>query len=491
MRCDDEKRLALRVVAKEELDAHNTAVTLLAGQHVGGAFPDPPEFARCGLHPDYSGLVHAIPKVVTRVTRKGVEVTRGCPTCAERWGSFREYRASKAYKLWVRLQTFNPGSDDHVRWLLFDALRLKPIEFTEITKVPKVNLINLQEIAEATTTPEEHVGIVESLIARAHVETRLNVFLDPPLDNEGVMHPNYTLCGTSTLRLRSGRVTSDPDKMSNEGDFNAQNIPKDVRSIWIADPGHVFVSYDAAQIEWIATMIAARCQRAVEMYEREENVHIGNMRLLAPVMGWTVGAMPKKQIEYGYSKSFTHATDYGEGWFNLKRRFKVEAKVAKAGQRVYLDAWPEVEAWQKEVEVQVVATRELRTCFGFRRRFFDVTQKMFKGKKKLGLDRKQFKEALATGPQSMNACLNLIGMNLLADAGFDLVTTVHDELVVQIKEGDLDSVRRGMDILRFEVPEFEPLIGKATFRPRWEAKLGRNLGPFDESNPEGLKEVTL
>jgi len=471
MLVDTEELERKREEAKKEHARASDEVLAVAAPRVPKI--DGPEVEGCSEHPH---------------PNRG-EGVRKCERCAERRAAIREWKASPVVRRKLRLSNFNPVKPDHVRWLLGEELGLKwpAIGWTD-TGIRSVRLLVLQELLELRSTPDAAVPLLRTLISLAHVGQRLRTFLDPPIGVDGCAHPNSSLCGTSTLRIRSGAIREDVP--IEEEDYNGQNIPKDVRSIYVARPGHVLLAADAAQIEWIMTMIAARCGRAVEAYEREEDIHSQNLELLAPIFGWSWNDKAGWKARRSVCKTFTHAEDYGEGDFNLARRMRIEQRLAAAGRAAYFAAWPEIPVWQKGVEEEVLARRELRTVFGFRRRFFDVTAKSSGGRRVLMLDSKQRKEALATGPQSMNAVLHLVGIADLTALGVGLYTVQHDEHVVEVREEEAERLTKEVKhTLEREVPEFEALIGKATWRPRVEVSRGRNWGPKSEGNPGGMERV--
>jgi len=238
-------------------------------------------------------------------------------------------------------------------------------------------------------------------------------------------------------------------------------------------------------------MILARCQRAVEMYDRGESVHWQNLADLAPVFGWKWNGDREDKTYYKPSKSFTHSQDYREGIFNLARRMRIPSKIAKVAAETYFAKWPELQKWHEEVEQEAIQTRAVRNPFGFQRRFMDVTSKQKNRKRTLVLNWKQQKEATAFGPASSNAALWLIGLRDLHDAGMQIVSGSHDSFLLQCPEDDAEDVaKEAQRLLEREVPEFEEFIGRDDWKPRYDAAIGYNYRPWhEEDNPRGVREI--
>jgi len=348
------------------------------------------------------------------------------------------------------------------------------------TGLKSVKLNALAELVEMPSTPEEHLSLLHALIGLAHIETRLSVFLDPPLDARGYAHPPYTPEGTSIGRVRSGAERSDIDKATG-ADFNAQNIPEDVRGIWVPDPGYIFVEFDAHQIEWILTMILSRSNNALAAYAGGRDVHAENLGLLAPLFGWSWNDERERQRFRKLSKSFTHAKDYDEGDFNLARRMRVNIKVAKEAARIYFTRWPEIPRWHDEVEQEVIETRALRNPFNRQRRFFDVTMGSRNGRRQLMLDSKQRKEAISFGPASTNSDIWKLGLRALYDEGFDIVTGTHDSYLVQCLPDERErAIKLGLELLQAPIQELEPWIGVRDWRPIYKVKVGGSWGAMEK-----------
>ncbi len=470
IRIDVEARDFAVEEAARERKAREAAILGHVAGSIGGAMPPLPGFERCGNHPDFIG---ASPR-------------RACAGCAEIYGTMREWRNSKAVKKAKRLQDFNVASDDHLRWLLFEALALKPIEFTETGK-PRVNIRTLEELVTRRTTPEDVVPLLHGLVGIAHLDTLINVFLSPPVDVDGRVRPPLTLEATSIGRVRSGFSRFDEDKPSDELAFNIQNIPERVRHIYVADPGKVFIELDASKIEWILLMLLAGARRADVLYREGADVHTENAKAIAEQMGVEWGRLSKEEKgeRRRAAKRLTHGFDYGMMPNKTARMFRLDIKEARSVYEAYFRAWPEIRKWQEEVVEEALRTRMLRNPFGRIRRFWDVTTRTIGGKRELVLNEPN--EAYAFKPASTNADLWKVNLRSLEDSGFEQLTGTHDSHLIQVDEDKAEAAAgQAIVVCEQEIEELAEFNGGEAWRPIFEAKIGRNWGPQTETNREGL-----
>lgn len=494
IRVDEAARQELLAEAHKEKEILADVVLGAAAPHVSTAMPAAPLVEVCRQHPDFMGA-----------TPRNVRGAKRCGACVAIYETMRDWRGSAAVKKAKRLADFNPASRDQVGWLLYEKLEMPVIERTEETGRPRVSLSVLEELLEHSKTPEEHLPLLEKLIALAHVQHRISVDLEP-IVVDGRTHPVYSLDATAIGRNRSGKQSYDYDKTDETG-FNMQNVPEEVRRIYVADPGHQLIGADASQIEWVMMMLQAHCKEGVEAYAQGRDVHTENARdIVVPVLmqeEWERLSRGQQKERRGQTKSFTHGLDYGEGDPNLARRFRVERKRAKAARDAYFAKWPDIGRWHQQIEQTVLQQRALRNPFGRQRRFLDITAKRKGGVKVLTLDRKQLKEALAFGPASANGDLWKINARKLYDAGMMQLAGTHDDHLLQEREGRVaECAARVKELCEQNVPELAELMGAGQWCPRFDVRVGGNWAPAHEhgkdcegaecdeaENKDGLRKV--
>ena len=142
----------------------------------------------------------------------------------ERWGK-------KAKKVDKKTGKINWGSADQLGDLLFNVLKIKPIEKTKAGK---------NSVSESVLLRIEHPMVGDLLKFRA-AQKQLSGFIEgwkPYLDLAGRLHPVFKLHGTVTGRLSCEHP-------------NLQQVPRDprIRSLITAPPGWTLIEMDLSQIE--------------------------------------------------------------------------------------------------------------------------------------------------------------------------------------------------------------------------------------------------
>ena len=186
----------------------------------------------CEVHPAYTGL---------RKKRYAKDEACTCPTVYEGASSRRELYAShtkERTKLKAKLKRwdtgFDPKNNDHLRWLLYnqDGLKLPPQRnnnslTADATAVQK--LLSLKTVRSKRGVPELLIKIKRV----QHLAKVKSTFLYPPVDEYNVAHPQYRLGGAGTGRPASGDDPATSDRGTSRYTFNALNIPKEVRGIFV------------------------------------------------------------------------------------------------------------------------------------------------------------------------------------------------------------------------------------------------------------------
>jgi DNA polymerase I-like protein with 3'-5' exonuclease and polymerase domains len=284
----------------------------------------------------------------------------------------------------------------------------------------------------------------------------------------------------------------DEDKPSDDLAFNVQNIPERARHIYIPDEGMMFVEVDASKIDWIFMMLDARCVRAERAYREGVDVHTMNAKAISRALHleWEkLRGEERVNLRRG-AKRYTHGWDFGMTAHTTGRLYRLTLSVAKALRDGYFAEWPEVLEWQKSVEEDALRDLSLRNCFGRQRRFLDVTTRKIGGKLKFVLG--ELNEALAFRPASMTADLWKISLRDLFDEEFREVAGLHDSHLLQVPEDEVEEkASRAIEICERPIPELAGYVGAEAWTPIWEAKVGRNWGPWSESNPNGLSKLEV
>lgn len=312
------------------------------------------------------------------------------------------------------------------------------------------------------------------------------MFLETDIDADGRMRTSFNIAGTNTGRLASS--------MSDFGSgTNLQNVDRDLRSIFIADPGMKFANLDLEQAD--ARNLGALCWTHFRDSHGEEfagaylnlcesgDLHTNVSRLARPNLPWTDDPVANRKIAdtkfyrndsyRDLDKKLGHGTNYLGSPRTMAKHAHVQLAEVEKFQRNYFGALPCIPEYHDFVRNELTEFGCLTTLFGRRRYFF--------GRRK---DAATLREAVAYCPQSMTA--EEINKGMLAVWRADrvqLLVQVHDSILFQFPE-ELEDVIVPWALETLRIPLDLP--GGRRFIVPTEAKVGWNWGDQSETNPDGL-----
>ena len=273
-------------------------------------------------------------------------------------------------------------------------------------------------------------------------------FLRTGIDADLRIRTNFNIAGTNTGRLASS--------MSDFGTgTNLQNVDRELRSVFVADPGYKFANLDLEQGD--ARNVGAICwQLFVEQHGEEYagaylnacesgDLHTTVCKMSRPDLPWTGDAKKDREIaeQIAYrqdsyrqlAKKLGHGTNYYGTPRTMAKHTKVETLVIQEFQQRYFGAFPAIGSydrddrtspnWHNYVRGQLQSAHSLTTLFGRRRVFFGRS-----------FDDSTIREAIAYSPQSMTA--DEIDTGLLnvwrTMPKVQLLIQVHDSILLQYPE---------------------------------------------------------
>ncbi|HEX5641316.1 MAG TPA: DNA polymerase I [Thermoleophilia bacterium] len=262
----------------------------------------------------------------------------------------------------------------------------------------------------------------------------LNTYLEPlpaRLDPvTGRLHTTFNQLVAATGRLSS----SSP---------NLQNIPvrtdlgSEIRSCFVAEEGHKLLVADYSQIE-LRLMASLSAEPALlEAYHRGEDVH---RVTAAAVAGIPVEEVSKRQRERAKATNF--GIMYGLSAFGLSEQVEIPVEEARAFIDAYFAKYPRVREFRERVIAQATQDGYVTTLFGRRRAVPELRSSNFRNRS-LG-------ERLAVNTILQGTAADIIKVAMVKVSrelerrglASRLVLQVHDELVLECDEGEIDACRR-------------------------------------------------
>ena len=311
----------------------------------------------------------------------------------------------------------NVNSPKEVQKFLYLELKL-PVQ----RKAGKVT--SDEKAIEKLRKKSDHPAL-ELIIKLREARKALSTVFDPErIDEDGRLRTEWVITGTETGRLSSRKNIRDRG-------CNMQNIPKDVRDMFIADEGYSFIVADMSQVE--ARFVAWFADDPIYkgMFKSGKDIH---KQVAAWIFKMDVDAITK--VERQKAKATAHGTPYGMGPGNVAQLYGISVNEAEWLQNQFFQMFPKVKThYQVGIQDKLRSGRTLTNPFGRRRIFFDWW----------GED--LFREAYASLPQgsaadTINMAMARAYYRFPKEADATPLIQVHDEWVIQVKDAYVDECAR-------------------------------------------------
>lgn len=413
---------------------------------------------------------------LTRLAGEGLGLDLPAPVFDKKTGK---------WKVWWR-------SIPRLKNLFYDVLGLTPIRKRNAQgkMAPTIN----REALEKLSVNFYAEPFCNHLLALRDLDKKRS-FLETEIDTDGRFRSNYNIAGTKTGRLAS--AVSDFGTGS-----NGQNIDRDLRYTFVADPGYVFVNLDGEQAD--ARNVGAICWNLFhDKYGPEfagaylDACESGDLHTTVCKMAWrdllwgddpngwraVADAIAYRQDSYRQlAKKLGHGTNYYGQPRTMAKHTKVETAIITEFQDRYFEAFPAIKLWHQWVREQLQSVSYLTTLFGRRRAFFGRA-----------FEDETLREAIAYDPQSSTADEIDIGMLAMWRGAkrwdAQLLAQVHDSTLWQVPVDNVNEfVPWALKTKRVPVQ----LVAGREFAVPIEAKVGFNWGDWspgaENENPDGLRK---
>ena len=319
----------------------------------------------------------------------------------------------------------NVNSHVQVKKLLYKELRF-PILYNKEGK-PSSDEYTLQTLFKRY--PEEKV--LQHIMTYRKKSKLIGTFLNAKLDDDGKMRTSYNVSGT-----KNGRLSSSKNKITGKG-MNLQNIPKDIRNLYVAEEGNVLVKGDLSQAETrvVAELLARVGDPTLQIKYQDPSFDIHRW-MAASVLNIKEEEVDKTQRQFG--KLDNHSGNYGAGPKVMQakaHKYGIDNMTYKLAQHWLEERHaiiPGLRVWWADVEKKVKKSRCLDTCLGRKRIFFGR------------LDPVVFRDAYAFEPQSIVGDVTnmiLLALHNKLDSDCKIVLQTHDEVVTECPESKVEQVK--------------------------------------------------
>ena len=350
-------------------------------------------------------------------------------------------------------QPFNLSSPKQLGEIFFDKLGLPVIKKTA-TGARSTDEEVLEKLAEDYPLPAkilEHRSLIKLK------GTYTDKLAQLALPRTGRVHTHYAQAVAVTGRLSS----NDP---------NLQNIPirtaegRKVREAFVAASGHVIASADYSQIELRIMAHLSDDAALLRAFHEGQDVHRATA---AEVFGITPAEVSSEQRRY--AKTINFGLIYGMGTFGLAKSLGIENAAAKTYIDRYFARFAGVKQYMDDTRELAKRQGFVETVFGRKLVLPDIQNA--KGAKLAALER----QAINAPMQGTAADLIKLAMVAVQQAlddqrkGTKMIMQVHDELVFEVPEAEVDWLRTEIPRLMAGVAELKvPLLAEVGVGPNWE-----------------------
>jgi len=351
-------------------------------------------------------------------------------------------------------QPFNLGSPKQLQEILFGKLGIKPLKKTP-SGAPSTDEDVLQELALDYPLPKvllEYRGLAK---LKSTYTDKLPRMINP---STGRVHTSYNQAVAITGRLAS----SDP---------NLQNIPvrsqegRRIREAFIAPQGSVIVSADYSQIELRIMAHLSQDKGMLDAFANNEDIHRATA---AEIFGVEREIVDNEQRRY--AKVINFGLIYGMSAFGLAQNLNIERGAAQSYIERYFARYPGVREYMQNTREIAKQQGYVETYFG--RRLWVPEINSPNGMRRAGAER-----AAINAPMQGTAA-DLIKLAMIAVHKWlideklqtKLIMQVHDELVLEVPETELELVKQKLPELMQHVAKLDvPLLAEVGVGSNWES----------------------
>ena len=350
-------------------------------------------------------------------------------------------------------QPFNLGSPKQLQQILFEKLGL-PV----IRKTPKGQPSTAEDVLQELAVDYELPSLVLEYRSLSKLKSTYTDKLPQQINpRTGRVHTSYHQAVAATGRLSS----SDP---------NLQNIPvrtplgRRIREAFVAPQGCLIMACDYSQIELRIMAHLSGDESLLQAFHDNVDIH---QATASEVFNVPYGEVDSDQRRA--AKAINFGLMYGMSAFGLARQLNIGRVEAQAYMDTYFMRYPGVQQFMEDTREQAREQGYVETLFGRRLYLPDINAS--------NMQRRQGAERAAINAPMQGTAADIIKRAMIRvddwlqkekpDA--HLVMQVHDELVFEVKEDQLDKLKQAVVSRMSGAAELDvPLIVDTGYGPDWD-----------------------
>ncbi len=401
----------------------------------------------------YRRIEMPVARILYRMERTGVLIDRQALTVQSgELGKKMFDLEQRAYQ--EAGQPFNLGSPKQIGEILFQQKGL-PILRKTPTGAPSTDEETLAQLALDHPIARAILDYRGMAKLKSTYTDKLPQMIDP---RTGRVHTSYAQTTAVTGRLSC----ADP---------NLQNIPartqegRRIREAFIAPPGYVLISADYSQIELRIMAHLSDDAGLLTAFAHDLDIHTATA---AEVFGMTLETVTADQRRM--AKVINFGLIYGMSAFGLASQLNLERSAAQAYIDRYFMRYPGVANYMQRTREIARVQGYVETVFGRRLYLPEINSK--------NVQRRMGAERAAINAPMQGTAADLIKLAMIAvqdwlDAeglGTRLIMQVHDELVLEVPDAEIDTLREQLPRLMCDVAALKvPLRIGVGMGSNWEA----------------------
>ena len=350
-------------------------------------------------------------------------------------------------------QQFNLASPKQLGEILFEKLEIPVLKKTA-KGAPSTKEEVLQELALDYPLPKvllEHRGLAK---LKSTYTDKLPTMINPVSKR---IHTSYHQAGTATGRLSS----SDP---------NLQNIPvrtpegRRVRQAFIPATGCKMVAADYSQIELRIMAHLSEDPSLLKAFAEGQDIHRATAAEVFAVATEEVTADMRRS-----AKAINFGLIYGMSAFGLARQLNIGRKQAAEYIELYFERYPGVQSYMNNIRHSAAELGYVETFFGRRLYLPEISSRN-------GM-RRQAAERTAINAPMQGTAADIIKLAMIhvddwltsAELQSRMIMQVHDELVLEVPESELEIVSQGLiEKMEHAVELLVPLVVDVGVGNNWD-----------------------
>ncbi len=328
--------------------------------------------------------------------------------------------------------TFNVNSPKQLGEALFDKLGLPPRKKTSR---------GYSTDAETLESLRPYSPVIDRILKYRTYSKLLSTYVEGLLNalgEDGRIHSTFI-----QTEARTGRISSTEP--------NLQNIPirtelgSHLRSYFVAGAGNLLVDADYSQIELRILAHITGDEAMQQAFRSGADIHRSTAAKIYHI--------PESEVTpqlRSASKAINFGIMYGKGAYSLSKDLGITVKEADAFLKTYLAAFPKVDSYMQDCIAQAREKGYVETLFGRRRALPELSSSNFQVRSS--------GERMARNTPIQGTAADIIKLAMvhvwqrLRDEHLQarLLLQVHDELIVEAPEAEVEEVKR---VLREEMEQ--------------------------------------